>query len=335
MVFSTPVFLFYFLVLTLLVYYLVPRKLRNVVILISSLIFYYWGEQTYVVIMFLSTAIDFTHGMLVEHFKGKGQITYAKMAVASSMFFNLLLLLFFKYWDFLASSLQAIGLNFMPVLGIHLPIGISFYTFQTMSYTIDVYRDDAKVQRSLVNFGTFVTLFPQLIAGPIIKYKDLGDQIDHRTHSPEQFASGVQVFVVGLAKKELLAKVRQVAEMVNVMAVRQKKQLGLGHAVLCAENAVGNEPFVVMVGDDLIINEVPGVQQLVDVARAENKPVIGVMEVPPHKVDKYGIIAGRECGDGVYEITDMIEKPAVGEAPSNLAIIGRYVLTPYIFRHLR
>ena len=136
-------------------------------------------------------------------------------------------------------------------------------------------------------------------------------------------------------KKELLAKVRQVAEMVNVMAVRQKKQLGLGHAVLCAENAVGNEPFVVMVGDDLIINEVPGVQQLVDVARAENKPVIGVMEVPPHKVDKYGIIAGRECGDGVYEITDMIEKPAVGEAPSNLAIIGRYVLTPDIFRHLR
>ena len=205
MVFSTPVFLFYFLVLTLLVYYLVPRKLRNVVILISSLIFYYWGEQTYVVIMFLSTAIDFTHGLLVEHFKGKGQIKYAKMAVASSMFFNLLLLLFFKYWDFLASSFQALGLNFMPVLGIHLPIGISFYTFQTMSYTIDVYRDDAKVQRSLVNFGTFVTLFPQLIAGPIIKYKDLGDQIDHRTHSPEQFASGVQIFVVGLAKKVLLA----------------------------------------------------------------------------------------------------------------------------------
>ncbi len=90
-------------------------------------------------------------------------------------------------------------------LGLSLPIGISFYTFQTMSYTIDVYRDDAKVQRSLVNFGTFVTLFPQLIAGPIIKYKDLGDQIDHRTHSPEQFASGVQIFVVGLAKKVLLA----------------------------------------------------------------------------------------------------------------------------------
>ena len=155
MVFSTPVFLFYFLVLTLLVYYLVPRKLRNVVILISSLVFYYWGEQTYVVIMFLSTAIDFTHGLLVEHFKGKGQIKYAKMAVASSMFFNLLLLLFFKYWDFLASSFQALGLTFMPVLGVHLPIGISFYTFQTMSYTIDVYRGDTRAQRNIINFGTF------------------------------------------------------------------------------------------------------------------------------------------------------------------------------------
>ena len=205
MVFSTPVFLFYFLVLTLLVYYLVPRKLRNVVILISSLIFYYWGEQTYVVIMFLSTAIDFTHGLLVEHFKGKGQIKYAKMAVASSMFFNLLLLLFFKYWDFLASSFQALGLNFIPVLGIHLPIGISFYTFQTMSYTIDVYRGDTRAQRNIINFGTFVTLFPQLIAGPIIKYKDLGDQIDQRDTSIDKFGSGVQMFMIGLGKKILIA----------------------------------------------------------------------------------------------------------------------------------
>ena len=205
MVFSTPIFLFYFLVLTLLVYYLVPRKLRNGVLLISSLFFYYWGEQLYVSIMFLSTAIDYVHGLLVERCKARDNDRGARMAVASSIVFNLALLLFFKYWDFLAGSLQAVGLTFMPVLNIHLPIGISFYTFQTMSYTIDVYRDDAKVQRSLVNFGTFVTLFPQLIAGPIIKYKDLGDQIDHRTHSPEQFASGVQIFVVGLAKKVLLA----------------------------------------------------------------------------------------------------------------------------------
>ena len=205
MVFSTPIFLFYFLALTLLVYYVVPRKGRNVVLLISSLFFYYWGEREYVAIMFLSTAIDYTHGMLVERCKKKGNDKGARMAVASSIIFNLALLLFFKYWDFLAGSLQAMGLTFMPVLNIHLPIGISFYTFQTMSYTIDVYRGDTRAQRSIINFGTFVTLFPQLIAGPIIKYKDLGDQINERTTSTEKFASGVQIFMVGMAKKVLVA----------------------------------------------------------------------------------------------------------------------------------
>ena len=205
MVFSTPIFLFYFLALTLLVYYVVPRKGRNVVLLISSLFFYYWGEREYVAIMFLSTAIDYTHGMLVERCKKKGNDKGARMAVASSIIFNLALLLFFKYWDFLAGSFQAMGLTFMPVLNIHLPIGISFYTFQTMSYTIDVYRGDTRAQRNIINFGTFVTLFPQLIAGPIIKYKDLGDQINERTTSTEKFASGVQIFMVGMAKKVLVA----------------------------------------------------------------------------------------------------------------------------------
>lgn len=205
MVFSTPIFLFYFLALTLLVYYVVPRKGRNVVLLISSLFFYYWGEREYVAIMFLSTAIDYTHGMLVERCKKKGNNKGARMAVASSIIFNLALLLFFKYWDFLAGSLQAMGLTFMPVLNIHLPIGISFYTFQTMSYTIDVYRGDTRAQRNIINFSTFVTLFPQLIAGPIIKYKDLGDQINERTTSTEKFASGVQIFMVGMAKKVLVA----------------------------------------------------------------------------------------------------------------------------------
>ena len=205
MVFSTPIFLFYFLALTLLVYYVVPRKGRNVVLLISSLFFYYWGEREYVAIMFLSTAIDYTHGMLVERCKKKDNDKGARMAVASSIIFNLALLLFFKYWDFLAGSFQAMGLTFMPVLNIHLPIGISFYTFQTMSYTIDVYRGDTRAQRNIINFGTFVTLFPQLIAGPIIKYKDLGDQINERTTSTEKFASGVQIFMVGMAKKVLVA----------------------------------------------------------------------------------------------------------------------------------
>ena len=205
MVFSSLYFLFLYLPIVLLIYYITPLRWRNLFLLVANLVFYAWGEPVYILIMFVSIAIDYTHGMLVEKNKRKGNDMGARMAVASSVFFNLALLFFFKYWDFIAGSLAAVGLNFMPQLGISLPIGISFYTFQTMSYTIDVYRGDADVQKSIINFGTFVTLFPQLIAGPIIKYKDLGDQIDHRDHSPEQFASGVQVFVVGLAKKVLLA----------------------------------------------------------------------------------------------------------------------------------
>ena len=131
MVFSTPLFLFVYLSLTLLLYYAVPLKGRNLALLAVSLFFYAWGERIYVVIMVASTLIDYTHGMLVERCKARGNDRGARWAVASSVFFNLALLGFFKYWDFLAASFQAVGLNFMPVLNIHLPIGISFYTFQT------------------------------------------------------------------------------------------------------------------------------------------------------------------------------------------------------------
>ena len=205
MVFSTPLLLLYFQTLVLLVYYLVPLRLRNGVLMLASLFFYYWGEQGYTVIMLLSTFIDYTHGLLVRRFKSQGKDRYARLAVASSVFFNLAILFFFKYWDFLARSLRSIGLDWMPVLGISLPIGISFYTFQTMSYTIDVYRGDARAQKSIVNFGAFVTLFPQLIAGPIIKYKALDHQLEGRSHSLDRFASGVSRFVAGLAKKLLIA----------------------------------------------------------------------------------------------------------------------------------
>ncbi len=136
-------------------------------------------------------------------------------------------------------------------------------------------------------------------------------------------------------KQALLEKVRNVAEMVNVMAVRQKKQLGLGHAVLCAEHLVANMPFAVMVGDDMIFGEDPGVAQLLKVAKKYNKAVVGVMEVPPHTVNKYGIVAGVEIEEGILELSELVEKPAIDKAPSNFAIIGRYVLTPKIFDHLR
>ena len=136
-------------------------------------------------------------------------------------------------------------------------------------------------------------------------------------------------------KHEQLELIRQVAEMVNCISIRQKKQLGLGHAVLCAKDAVeADDGFAVMVGDDLLFGMNPGIQQLVAVARSERLPVIGVMEVPQERVNRYGIITGEEISPGLYRVSKLVEKPKVNEAPSRLAIIGRYVLTPEIFRHL-
>ena len=135
-------------------------------------------------------------------------------------------------------------------------------------------------------------------------------------------------------KTEMLRQVREVAEMVNIISVRQKKQLGLGHAVLCAREIVRDEPFAVMVGDDLMFGMTPGIQQLIDVAVAEHLPVIGVMEVPADKASRYGIIAGEETAPGIYKVSRLVEKPSIAEAPSRLAIVGRYVLTPDIFDSL-
>ena len=135
-------------------------------------------------------------------------------------------------------------------------------------------------------------------------------------------------------KLDKLEEVRRVAEMVNIFSVRQKRQLGLGHAVLCARELVGDEPFAVMVGDDLMFSGVPGIGQLIEVAMAEKMPVIGVMEVPWEKVSRYGIIDGEEVAPGVYRVRDMVEKPKREDAPSRMAIVGRYVLTPDIFDYL-
>jgi len=205
MIFSTPVFLFFYLPIVLLIYYAVPLRARNLVLLVVSLIFYAWGEPVYVLIMLLSIMIDYVHGMLIARHKRNNALKKAKAAVVSSVIFNLALLFFFKYWDFIAVSLSSIGLTFMPVLGLELPIGISFFTFQTMSYSIDVYREDTKAQKNLVTFGSYVTMFPQLIAGPIIKYKEVASQLEKRTYKVERFAFGVNRFIIGLCKKVLLA----------------------------------------------------------------------------------------------------------------------------------
>ena len=203
MVFSSLTFLFAYLPITLLLYFTVPLAWRNLVLLVVSLFFYGWGEPVYIVIMFVSILIDYTHGLLVE--KHRHDDRKARWFVGQSVVFNLLLLGFFKYWDFLAANLSLIPGISVPQLGIPLPIGISFFTFQTMSYTIDVYRQDAPVQRSIIKFGTFVTMFPQLIAGPIVQYKTVSKELDHRINTSEDFALGCRRFCVGLAKKVLLA----------------------------------------------------------------------------------------------------------------------------------
>ena len=205
MVFSSLLFLFTYLPVVLLIYYLSPLKWRNGVLLIFNLIFYGWGEPTYIILMVFTITADYVAGLLVARFKDQGRDRAARTAVAAALVLNLAILFFFKYWDLIADTLRGFGLDVLPALGLSLPIGISFYTFQTMTYPVDLYRGDAGVQKNLVNFGTFVTLFPQLIAGPILKYKELADQVDQRTYRVEQFAGGVHIFVIGLGKKVLLA----------------------------------------------------------------------------------------------------------------------------------
>ena len=201
MVFSSLLFLFFYLPATLLVYYLVPSRYRSLWLFAVNLVFYGWGEPVFVLLMVFSIAVNYAAGLLVEKRRDRAVPILTLNAVV-----NLGLLFFFKYYDFLAGSLSRIpGLGFLHPLGVTLPIGISFYTFQNMSYPIDVYRGDAKPQRSFIRYGTYVALFPQLIAGPIVRYKDIADQLDGRRETAERFASGVTRFCVGLAKKVLLA----------------------------------------------------------------------------------------------------------------------------------
>ncbi|MEO4051876.1 MBOAT family O-acyltransferase [Solibacillus sp. CAU 1738] len=203
MVFSSLLFLFIFLPAVLTLYYCAPRSIRNLILFIMSLVFYAWGEPVYIVIMLVSTLIDFCFGLLLD----KPNMTSVKRKgiVACSIIVNLLLLSYFKYADFLIQNVNAlIGTN-IPLTELPLPIGISFYTFQSMSYIIDVYRGTAKAQRNWIDFGTYISLFPQLVAGPIVKYGTIAEQLQHRSESMKMFAEGVRRFIIGLAKKVLLA----------------------------------------------------------------------------------------------------------------------------------
>ena len=205
MVFSSLLFLFRFLPLFLALYFAAPKRLRNTILFIGSLIFYGWGEPVYISLLLFSTLVDFIHGKLVGSFKEKGNLTAAKWVVASSAVINLSLLIVFKYTDFFIRSFNELTGSSVPLLGLALPIGISFYTFQTMSYTIDVYRGEAPVQNNLISFGAYVSMFPQLIAGPIVRYQDIALELNCRQENLEQFVLGIRLFIIGLGKKVLLA----------------------------------------------------------------------------------------------------------------------------------
>lgn len=202
MVFSSITFLFYFLPLVFLCYFLSPYKLKNFTLLFFSLIFYAWGEPVYILIMIFSSIVDYTHAMLIDKYRD----TYkAKLALISSVVVNLSLLGFFKYSDFLISIFNDIFSKNIPLLNLSLPIGISFYTFQTMSYSIDVYRNEAPVQKNIISLATYVTLFPQLVAGPIVRYSDIARDLNHRKHSIDKIYDGIYRFIIGLSKKVILA----------------------------------------------------------------------------------------------------------------------------------
>ena len=208
MVFSSLEFIFFYLPAVLLIYFLIPAKFlaaRNFALFIVSLLFYGWSEPTYIWIMLLSIAVDYTCGRLISKYK-QTKRRIAKMALIASVVINLSILGFFKYADFIIANLSAIPIfSGLKPLGVPLPVGISFYTFQTMSYTLDVYLGEACVQKNIASFGSYVTMFPQLIAGPIVRYRDVDADLRQRSHNIDNIARGIKRFVCGLAKKVLLA----------------------------------------------------------------------------------------------------------------------------------
>lgn len=203
MVFSSLVFMFAYLPITLLAYYLVPRQGRNIFLFIVNLIFYGWGEPRLVLLMVFNIFFNYIGGWLVNKYRADAK--KKKLFLILTCVLDIGILAVFKYTGMITETLNMLPFLNIPELQISLPIGISFYTFQTMSYVIDVYRDDAPVSKNFINFGTYVALFPQLIAGPIVRYRDVAEQLVNRRETLEMFTKGVKLFMVGLAKKVIIA----------------------------------------------------------------------------------------------------------------------------------
>lgn len=203
MVFSSLIFIFIFLPLVLVSYYIAPRRLRNTVILLASLLFYAWGEPTYIILIIISILINYLGALLIRvHIKNKDK---SKFIFITLLLIDISILFFFKYYGFAIECLGSIiGLD-LKVKSISLPLGISFYTFQQISYIADIYMQKVKPERNLIDFATYITMFPQLIAGPIVKYDDIHKQLANRKESINKFGEGVQRFIIGLGKKVILA----------------------------------------------------------------------------------------------------------------------------------
>lgn len=222
MLFSSTTFLFIFLPVVLAVYFICPKKARNVVLLLASLLFYAWGEPRYILVMLATILVNYVLALVCASCKEQGRERGARAAVIGTIVFSIGMLAFFKYSNFFLKNLNA-GIGSwtgfrIPLLDIALPLGISFYTFQTLSYTIDVYRGAVKPQRNLLDLATYVCLFPQLIAGPIVRYQTIAEELKDRKESVSQFGDGVRRFVTGLGKKVLLANTAgSIFQMVGTM----------------------------------------------------------------------------------------------------------------------
>ena len=205
MVFSSLIFLFLFLPIVLIINFLLPSKLRNGFLLIANLFFYAWGEPIYVLLMLASIFVNYISALLIDN-TDENAVSMRKFILVVNVILNIGALGFFKYTSLVMDTLRLIpAFGFIPKVNILLPIGISFYTFQAMSYVIDVYRKDCGATKNFIDFASYISLFPQLIAGPIVRYVDVKDQMTHRVVTMDMFSSGVKLFVVGLAKKVLLA----------------------------------------------------------------------------------------------------------------------------------
>ena len=214
MVFTSINVLYYFLPTVLILYFIVPKKYKNLLLLISSLLFYFYGEPKYIILMIIEIVLAYFEARLIEKYKSKEIFIF-------SIFIHVLLLCIFKYTNFLITNINGIFNTNISLLNIVLPIGISFYTFQIISYLVDVYKEKVKAQKNFISLATYVSLFPQLIAGPIVRYETINDELDNRKQTFNDFSSGISRFIIGLSKKVLIANV--LGELCNIFILSNEK----------------------------------------------------------------------------------------------------------------